>query len=148
MKPRTLLYTLIGSLALVIIFWIYSTTQTVQTDVVFEATVNRDCAPWDGMAYTITIPDQTVSGIVVSIWKSPDFHFPVTYSFPDSSGRVGTAIHRSAYGSSQQVNGKITLQPFEAGSPIEGRFNFTSEDGKQFNGNFKAEWGNQIALCG
>ena len=148
MKPRTLLYILIGSLVVFIIIWIYSTTLTVQTDVVFEATVNHDCAPWDGTAYTITIPYQAGPVIVVSIWKSPDFPFPVTYSFPDASGGVGTAILQSPLDSFQQLNGKITLQPFETGSPMEGRFNFTSEDGGQFIGNFKAEWGNQIALCG
>lgn len=148
MKIRTLLYTLIGSLTLAVILWVYFTTRTVGSDVVLVATVNRDCAPWDGLAYTIAIPDQAGSVIVVSIWKSPDFPFPVTYSFPDSSGRIGTAILQSTYGSYQQLNGKIILQPFETGSPVEGRFNFTSEDGKQFKGNFNAEWGNQIALCG
>jgi len=148
MKPRTLLYILIGLSALVIILWIYFTTQTAGTDVVYEAAVNRDCAPWDGMAYTITIPDQAGSVIVVFIWKSPDFHFPVTYSFPDSSGRVGTAVYQSTLDSFQPLNGKIILQPFEVGSPIDGRFNFTLEDGEQFVGSFKAIWGNQIALCG
>jgi len=148
MKRKSLLYILIGSLAFVFILWKYSTIQTQHTDVVYDAIVNRDCAPWDGMAYTITIPDQTGSTIVVSIWKSPGFPFPISYSFPDSSGRVGAAIHQSAFGSYQPLSGKITLQPFEAGSPIEGRFNFTSENGEQMKGNFKAEWGNQIALCG
>jgi hypothetical protein len=148
MKSKTLLYTLIGTLALAIILWIYFATQTVVNDTVFKASVNRDCAPWDGMAYTITIPYRASSVINVSIWQAPDFHFPATYSFPDSSSRVGTAIYLSRSDSAQSLNGKITLQPFEVGSPIHGRFNFTSEDGEQFKGSFKAEWGNQIALCG
>lgn len=139
---------LIGSLIIAIILWIYFTTQAAGDATVFEATVNHDCAPWDGMAYTITIPYRAGSMIDVSIWKSPDFQFPVTYSFPDSSGGVGTAIHQSAFGSFQQLSGKITLQPFDVGSPIVGSFNFTSESGEQFKGNFKAEWGNQSAICG
>lgn len=148
MKPGILLYTLIGSLAVALIVWIYSATQTSRTDTVFVAVVNRDCAPWDGTAYTITIPSQAGSVIVVSIWKSPNLPFPVTYSFPDSSGRVGTAVLQSALDPFQQLNGKLTLQPFEAGSPVRGRFNLFSENGEQFTGNFKAEWGNQTALCG
>jgi hypothetical protein len=148
MKLRTLSYALIGSLILAVILWVYFTIQTVQTDVVFEAIVNRDCAPWDGMAYTIIIPDRAGSKIVVSIWKSPDFHFPGTYSFLDSSGRVGTAVLQSPVDSFQPLNGKITMHPFKAGNPIEGWFNFTTEDGGVFIGNFKAEWGNQTAFCG
>ena len=148
MKYRTLFYTLIGSLVVAIILWIYFTTQAGGDSTIFEASVNQDCAPWDGMAYTITIPFHAGSMIDVSIWQSPDFQFPVTYSFPDSSSRVGTAGYKSASGSVQQVSGKIILQPFEVGSPINGMFNFTSEDGEQFKGNFKAEWGNQDTACG
>ena len=148
MKSKTLLYILIVSLALVLILWKTSTVQNLQTDLVYDATINRDCAPWDGAAYTITIPNQVGSAIIVSIWKSPTLLSPITYSFPDSSGRVGTAIHQSALGSSQPLSGKITLQPFEAEGSVVGGFNFTSENGEQFNGNFKAKWGNEIALCG
>ncbi|HET7142784.1 MAG TPA: hypothetical protein VFI68_02085 [Anaerolineales bacterium] len=148
MKFRIPVYTLTGALVLAIILWIYFRLPTAENDTVFEASVNRDCAPWDGTAYTISIPDQAGSVIVLSIWKSPGVRFPVTYSFPDSSGRVGTAVHQFALGSFQQLSGKITLQPFEIGSPVLGGFNFTSEDGKQFTGVFKAEWGNQSAFCG
>ena len=148
MKCRIPVYALAGMLVLAIILWIYFRTSTAENDAVFEASINRDCAPWDGMAYRISIPDQAGAMIEVSIWQPPDFQFPVTYLFPDSSGRVGNVIHRSTPGSVQQLNEKINLQPFEIGSPVLGRFNFRSSDGIQFTGNFKAEWGNQSAYCG
>jgi hypothetical protein len=148
MKPKILLPAVLGSLTMMIILWIYFATQPLRTEAVFEATVNSDCAPWDGMAYTITIPQPAGTGIIVSIWQSPDFQFPVTYSFPDSGGRVGTAVSQPTSGIVQQLNGTITLQPFSLGKPIEGRINFTSNAGRQYIGNFTAQWGTQRALCG
>lgn len=139
MKSQIPVYALACTLVLAVILWIFFRTPTAENDTVFEASVNRDCAPWDGMAYTINIPDQAGSMIEVFIWQPPDFQFPVTYSFPDSSGRVGVVIHQSTLGSVQQLSGTITLQPFNIGSPLLGRFNFKSSDRKQFTGNFKAE---------
>jgi hypothetical protein len=148
MKSTIQLYALIGSLILAIILWLYFTSQTVKNDPIFAATVNQDCAPWDGMAYTITIPDEAGSVVRVSIWQPADFQLPVMYSFPDSSGKVGAADYQSASESVQQVSGKITLQPFAAKAPIEGMFDFTLENGRKIKGIFKAKWGDQIALCG
>ena len=55
----------------------------------FSATVHRDCAPWDGVAFTVSIPYHSESVITISIWKSPDIKFPTTFSLPDEAGQVG-----------------------------------------------------------
>ena len=66
MKSRTLLYTLIGSFALAIGFlWSYLSTNNQENLTVLPATINRDCAPWDGAAFTMSIPYNSVSVITI-----------------------------------------------------------------------------------
>lgn len=115
---------------------------------VFPAKVTRDCAPWDGAAFTLSVPHESGVVIYVSIWQSPDIHFPRTLSFPDDTGQLGNAYILSELGPLEILRGRVTLQRVEVGTPIEGRFRFTSERGGKFEGRFLAEWDDQIILCG
>ena len=119
--------------------------EPVQT---LPAAVNRDCAPWDGAAFTVIIRYDAVTTITISIWKSPDFKFPSTFSLPDEAGQVGHAYVLSDVGSLVELNGDVSFQRVEEGMPLEGRLSFTSERGGQFMGRFVAEWGSQIVMCG
>jgi hypothetical protein len=149
MKFRTQLYALLGLLVVVLGFlWFYFTAQEWESIKVFDATINRDCAPWDGAAFTLSIPDGSGAFIDVSIWQSPDFIFPVTFSFPDQTGRVGNAVYRSADGSFEALSGKVFFWRVEQGIPVEGEFNLVTGAGQQFKGKFKANWGDFLALCG
>ena len=130
------------------IAWFTVSTRNQEPMQVFAAIVNRDCAPWDGAAFTVSIPYDSISTIEVSIWQSPDIKLPTVYSFPDESGRIGNAVRRSQIGLAEQLTGKLFFWRVEQGMPIEGEFNFTSGRGGRFEGKFKAEWGNQIAVCG
>jgi len=151
MKSRTLLCALFGVLVIALVIGglgfmkgnVYSTP-------VLAATVDRDCGPADGPAFTISIPVEGAPGslIMISIWQSPDFKLPVTFSFPDETGQVGNASYRLASGSSEQLSGKISLQHVNQASPIEGQFNLTSEGGQQFSGRFEANWGLMTIPCG
>lgn len=147
MKSRTLFFSVIGLLILGIAlftFWM----RNQEPAQVFPATVNRDCAPWDGGAFTISIQYDPVTTITISIWKSPDIKFPSTFSLPDETGQVGHAYLVSEVGPVVQLNGDVSFQHIEEGMPIEGRFSFTSERGGQLEGRFVAEWGSQIVMCG
>jgi len=148
MKSRILSYALIGSLVVAATLWFYFTASTPRDSALLRASVRPDCAPWDGTAYTIDIPYPAGSAIEISIWKSPDSALPLTYSFPDASGRVGTAVYRSAFGSDQPLYGEITLRPFKLGDALEGRFRFKLESGNQFAGEFSADWLDQPVACG
>ncbi len=149
MKSRILLYALIGLSALAfVIFWFSYSTNDQENTKVFDATVNRGCAPWDGSAFTVSIPYDPISTIEVSIWQSPDMERPVTFSFPDETGRIGSATHRPQFGSSEQLTGKVFFWHVEQGIPIEGEFNLFTEAGRQLKGKFKANWGDFIAMCG
>ena len=115
---------------------------------VFPAKVNRDCAPWDGSAFTVKIPRNNGTIIDISIWQSPEIKLPATFSFPDDLGQVGNAILIHPVGLPEQLTGTAFFWRVDQSSPVEGRFDFTSENGEQFQGRFEAEWMNEIVMCG
>ena len=137
-----LLITLFG----IVLFTFYMRSQELEQ--AFPATINRDCAPWDGAAFTVSIPYDSVSNITVSIWQSPDIKFPSTFSLPDETGQVGHAYILSELGPLIPLNGEVSFQHVSEGTPVEGRFSLTSERGDAFDGKFVAEWEGQIVYCG
>jgi hypothetical protein len=48
----------------------------------------------------------------------------------------------------EELTGKVWLQRVQEGTPLEGRFSFTSAGGEVFEGGFAAQWGSQIVYCG
>ena len=149
MNSRTLFFIAISLLILGIALFTFSTRDQEPAQV-FPATVNRDCAPWDGSAFTVSIPFDSISTITISIWQAPDIKFPVTFSFPDETGQVGNATARSgsASGGYETLSGEARFESVSVDNVVEGRFNFTSEGGGQFTGKFIAEWGSEIVYCG
>jgi hypothetical protein len=149
MKSRILLHVLIALSALVlVVFWFNYSTNDPEHIQAFSATVDRDCAPWDGAAFTISIPINSISTILISIWQSPDIKFSTTFSFPDETGRIGNAVHGIQLGSPEQLTGKVFIRSIEQGIPMEGEFNLFTPAGRQFNGKFIANWGDFIVMCG
>ncbi len=147
MKSRTVFFTAIGLLILGIALFTFSARNQAPTQT-FPATINRDCAPWDGSAFTVSIPLSDGAIIDISIWKSPDIKLPVTFSFPDNTGQVGNASYRLTSSEYEQLSGKVFFWRVDEGSAVEGRFELVTEAGRQFKGQFKADWENQIMLCG
>jgi hypothetical protein len=147
MKSRTLFYIATGLLIFGIAIFIFF-TRTQKSAQIFPATVNRDCAPWDGSAFRVSIPLEDGTVIDIAIWQAPDIRFSKTFSFPDDAGQVGNASLRSASDEYQQLSGTVFFQRVNEGSPVDGRFELTTEAGQRFEGQFKAEWENTIALCG
>ena len=123
-------------------------TRNQQPGQIFPATVNRDCAPWDGPAFTVSIPYDSASTIMISIWQSPDRLFPSTFSFPDETGWVGNAIRVTSSDEYEQLIGKVILGRVEQGTPVKGEFRLRAESGEQFRGKFEAQWGNEMVYCG
>ena len=149
MKNRTQFFIAISLLILILGVSLFTySTQKKEPSQIFPATVNRDCAPWDGSAFTVSIPMRYGAIIDISIWKSPDIKFPITFLFPNDTGQVGNVSYRLASGEYRQLSGKVFLWRVEEGSPVEGRFELVTEAGRQFKGQFKADWENQIRLCG
>ena len=69
--------------------------------------------------------------------------------FPTKTGQVGFAyigpIHEPLQ---QQQSGEVFFKRVEEDMPVEGEFDFRTENGKRFIGKFNAEWGNGTAMCG
>ena len=147
MKSRILFLITIGVLILGIALFTFS-ARNQEPAQIFPATVSRDCAPWDGSAFTVSIRYDPTTTITIFIWQSPDIKIPTTFTFPDDTGQVGTAYILPELDPLQQLRGTIFFWRVEEGRPIEGRFELVTEAGQRFEGQFKAEWENQIALCG
>ena len=111
------------------------------------AVVWRDCAPWDGGAFTIAIPVEKGT-IHISVWKSPNIKLPVIFSFPDETGTIGSAFLLPSLGASEELNGRVLLQGVSAENPVQGRFDLVSETGGEQIGTFIAAWDHEIVFCG
>lgn len=149
MKSRTQFFVVIGLLIVIFsITWISLSTRNQEPTQVFPATINRDCAPWDGAAFTVSIPYDSTSTITISIWQSPDIKLPITFSFPDETGQIGFAYILPELDPLQQLSGKVLFRRVDSESPVEGEFNFMTESGERFKGKFEAQWGNEIVYCG
>ena len=147
MKSRTLLFIAVGLLILGIGWYVFS-AQNQEPTQIFPATVNRDCAPWDGSAFTVSIRYDPTTTITIYIWRSPDITIPTTFTFPDDTGQIGTAYILPELDPLQQLSGTIFFWHVEEQNPVEGRFELVTETGQRFEGQFEAEWENQMALCG
>lgn len=147
MKSRTQFFTAIGLLILGIALYTFSTRNQEPAEV-FPAVINRDCAPWDGSAFTVSVQMDSGTVIYISIWQAPDITFAKTFSFPDETGQVGYAYILPELDPLEELSGTVSLGSVVEGMPLEGRFNFTSERGGQFTGQFIAEWRDVVAMCG
>ncbi|HLO33745.1 MAG TPA: hypothetical protein VK249_31645 [Anaerolineales bacterium] len=147
MKSRILLYLAIGLFILGTAWFIFS-KRGYGPGQVLPATINRDCAPWDGAAFTVKIPASAGAMISASIYQSPEIALPVTFSFPDETGRTGNALVLLPVGEPAELSGKVSFQGIEPGTPVDGRFDLLSETGQVFQGKFRADWGNEIVMCG
>lgn len=146
-KSRTLFFIAIGLLILGIALFTFL-TRNQEPAQVFPATVNRDCAPWDGSAFRVTIPMEDGTVIDIAIWQTPDIKFSKTFPFPDDTGQVGNASLRSASGEYEQLSGTVSFSRVGQSNPVEGEFDLTDEAGEQIKGKFKAEWENEVVMCG
>ena len=139
---------IIGLIILIAAISFYAFARRDQTpEQTFAATINRACAPWDGSAFTISIPMEG-QGITVSMYQSPEIQFPTTFSFPDDTLNIGTALLIVPLGSPEPLTGKVSLQRVLQDTPVAGQFELVTKAGEHFKGKFIAEWGNEIVLCG
>jgi len=147
MKSRTFFIIAISLFILgVALFTFFNRDQ--ESSQAFPASVTRDCAPWDGAAFTVRVPMEAGKVISISIWQEPDIKFPVTFSFPDNTGQIGNAYQRSTPDEYGQLSGKVSFSRVNRENPIEGEFELTNEKGEKFIGKFIAEWDDQVVMCG
>lgn len=149
MKPQNFLFPFLGAiiLALGIAFYIFLQRDQINPQV-YPATAQRDCAPWDGSAFTVQIPWQDGTVIDISIWQSPEIDFPKTFSFPDNSGQVGNVILILPVGDPQSLSGTVSFSTVNMSAPVKGTFDLKDEAENFYTGMFQAAWQEMMVLCG
>lgn len=147
LKSRTLFFIVLGLLILGIGSYTFSARNQMPAQI-FPATVNRDCAPWDGSAFRVLVQMEAGAVIIISIWQAPDIKFSKTFIFPEDTGQIGNVSLVLANGEYESLSGEVRLEGVSEGKPFAGRFNLKSERGGMYVGQFEAVWDNQIALCG
>lgn len=148
MNRQNLLFFGMGLLLLFGVIWYALSVQNQKALQRYSATIQRDCAPWDGSAFTTLVPINDGMTLQISIWQAPDIKLPVTFSFPDETGQVGNASYLLPTGSAQELSGTVWFSHVEQDVSVEGEFHLVSKDNKQFNGKFTAQWRSEIVFCG
>lgn len=148
MTDRNHLFAIVGLLLLItgaVLF--IRLTREPESALQFSASVERDCAPWDGPAFTVSIPLEEAV-IKISIYQSPDIQRSRRFSFPDATMREGHALLLLPVDVTETLTGTVSFQRVEQGEPVEGQFDLSTGAGRHFKGAFVAEWENKIVYCG
>jgi len=149
MKPQKLFFLILGLLVFIFsVAWYLYPKQKQEPLPHYAASIQQDCAPWDGGAFLLKIPLENGNFIDVAIWESPALQSEKTFFFEEPS-QVGTAslVHSSA--SAEQLVGKVFFTRVNLDSPVEGTFELeTIDSGQHFEGQFHATWLDRIRLCG
>ena len=121
------------------------------------ATIQGDCAPWDGAAFRVTIPAATLgtqkdsASIGIAIWKSPHIASRTTFRFADGTSPVpdsGAAVLWSKGGQAERLRGSVTFDSVSSDAPVDGAFELTSKSGSRFAAQFHATWLKVRMFCG
>ena len=149
MIPRNQFIIIIGLVILILgIAWYTFPGRNQAVTQTLPATIQHDCAPWDGAAFTVSIPLPGGDALSISIWQAPELSSPKTFSFPDNTGQVGNASLMHSGGAAEQLSGKVFFSSIKEGSPVEGRLELSTDNGQRFAEKFRAEWDDQIVMCG
>src|SRR5215212_3684922 len=120
MKPLNLFLLIIGLLTLVlgVAWYVYPERQQEPTPN-YAATVQKDCAPWDGAAFSVKIPLDNNDIIDIAIWEAPTIQSEKTFSFLEEPSQAGYAnlAHSAELG--EQLIGRVSFTPVAPGSPVE-----------------------------
>src|SRR5215216_6002234 len=148
MNSRTSFYVLIFLIIFALIsIWFYSRQPDPEPLLVLPATIDHDCAPWDGSAFTVSIPFEE-GNLNISIYQPPDIKHPLSFSLNEGTQEIGHAIFLPTVGSPEPVTGNVSFEHVEDSIAVDGKYQLRTESGKEFLGKFKAEWGEAIVYCG
>jgi hypothetical protein len=112
------------------------------------ATINRDCGPADGPAFTVSVPYEAGRKVVISIWQAPDIAGPKTFTLTDPTDQTGSATLFTGADAWQPLSGTVTFRGVNTGRPVEGTFRLRTASGEALEAGFMAEWTELPAYCG
>ena len=149
MKLRIQYFTAVGLILLLLaLAWFASSIGNLESEETFPAAITRDCAPWDGAAFTVSIPYEPGSLINISIWRAPHLKLPTRFLFPDAVAGGGAASLLLRFSYSQPLRGTVFFWGVQPGKPVQGQFDLLTEAGQPLRGRFRAEWKGDAVFCG
>jgi hypothetical protein len=130
--------------------------QRVPDASMFFGEASRDCAPWDGAAFSVSIP--LVAGlrrmdfplIHVSVWQAPGLNLKGAehFEFPDVTGKIGAAFIQPRSGPVTPLHGTISFKRVMPNETTQGQFDFVVPNGRRYSGKFTATWNGKMMMCG
>jgi hypothetical protein len=112
------------------------------------ATINRDCGPADGPAFTLTVPWEGQDQISISIWQSAEITGRARFNLKDPTDQTGSATLFRGPDVLEPLSGTVVFDGVSTTRPVEGEFTLTSASGKEFEARFVAEWIELAVYCG
>ena len=122
-----------------------------------RTTVEHDIAPWDGPAFGLWIPAETLGGeadswVYLRIWDAPE-KSQKKFIFPDNTMKLGAVKYfldlKSPSGVDwgsqprQELKGWVRFSKVNGSEPVVGELNFVSEEDTLLKGQFEAQWINK-----
>jgi len=120
----------------------------VPQDPALAATINRDCGPADGPAFTLTVPMHGRGEVRISIWKPPRIAGRAQFLLRESTDTQGSA---NLFVSPQELiplAGSVVFDGVDVQRPVYGSFRFMSPSGDAIQARFAALWTDLPVYCG
>jgi len=121
-----------------------------RSEAVATARIARTCAPWDGAAFTVSVPatdGASTAALQLSVWSSPQFDGERTVVFAEGDDRTGVAMYAETADRSTPLTGEATFRQAGDGS-IEGALRLKAADGRRFERRFRGRLDPATAMCG
>lgn len=114
-----------------------------------------DCAPWDGAATRIVIPQEvggdsaSQTNLTLTIYQSPEGIRGGEWTISDQSGTELSVLLCPAAGPCVPATaGWVRVDAGASGSEIHGQYRVTLSDGRVLAGRYAAPLQPRVALCG
>jgi hypothetical protein len=119
-------------------------------EAVATARIARSCAPWDGAAFTVSVPaadGASTAALQLSVWSSPQFDGERKVVFAEGDDRTGVAMYAETADHAVPLTGEATFRQAADGS-IEGTLHLKAADGRRFERRFRGRLDGGAVMCG
>ena len=120
---------------------------------VLGATIGASCAPWDGAAFVVEMPvdslgrDLTGARLAISVWKAPRIPAGTMFTFHGIADS-GAVVLWSGKDSAQRLTGTVTFGAVGPDAPADGSFDLSTKGGRRLAARFHATWKKERVMCG